>query len=252
MIKVDNLTFSYNDKKMILNDINFSIKNFNFTSIIGPNGSGKTTLMHNLCRFYKPIKGNIYINDKHLNLYKYNELSRLFTFIPQETIINFPYSVLDVVLMGRIPYKNRFESYSKDDINFVHNILEKLDLLDYSDNYITQLSGGEKQRVFFAKALAQSTKLYFLDEAFSSMDISHQIKCLNILKDKIEKENIMVIAIIHDLNIVDHFSDYIIALEKGKLIAADIRTKIMTTTFLKKLFNVKIIKNKNKGITVIP
>jgi len=251
LIEIKNLNFSYNNKQVLYN-INLEIPAGKFISIIGPNGSGKSTLINILTKTFSINHGSIKLNNKCLKEYSYKDLSKIITYIQQNAVIRFPFTCMEVVLMARTPYKNRLNPFSKKDIEITEKCMEKTDTMQFINSYITEISGGEKQRVIFAKALAQDVKIFFLDEAFSSMDIQHQIKCLNILKNKIKNESITVVAVMHDLNMVNHYSDIVIALNKGSIFKYKSKAEVMQPKILKELFKVNFKTSKDGGILINP
>ncbi|QXM06393.1 ABC transporter ATP-binding protein [Crassaminicella indica] len=251
MYKVKNLFFSYDDKE-ILHDISFFIEQGKFTTIIGPNGSGKTTLLSLITGQFHKYSGNIYFQNKCLKDYSIKDLSKRIAFVSQNVDIRFPFTCLEVVMMGRNPFKSRMKNLTPKDMKIVRECMEMTDTLKFSDIPITELSGGEKQRVMLAKALAQTPKVLFLDEAFSNMDIQYTIYFLNLLKDCIEKEHLTVIAIMHDLNLTHMFSDRILALKDGKISKYGKTEDVMTKELIKELFGVAIRKTEEKGLVILP
>lgn len=251
MFVVKKINFSYSDKKVIKN-MKFTIEQEKFTAIIGPDGSGKTTLLNLLMYNLMPDVGEIIFLGQSLFKYSTKELSKITVFISQNIKFKLPLTCFDIVSMGRRPFKGRFDKLDNEDLDIIYKSMKDTDTLDFADSLITELSDGEKQRVIFAKALAQTPKIFFLDEAFSSMDMFFRLKCLNILKEMIKKENISVIAVLNDLNLVDIYSDSIIAINKGKLIKFGKREDLMNPLFLNSLFKIDIKKVGKRGIIVKP
>lgn len=251
MFTVNKISFSYAGKKVITN-MKFSLEREQFVSIIGPDGSGKTTLLNLLMHNLIPDDGEINFLGQSLFKYSIKELSRITAFVSQGIKIELPLTCFDIVSMGRKPFKKKFEKLDNEDLEIINKSMKETDTLKFAESLITELSDGEKQRVIFAKALAQAPKIFFLDEAFSSMDIFYRLKCLNILKEMIKKESVSVIAIMNDLNTVDFYSDTIIALNKGKLVKFGKREDLMNPGFLNSLFKVNIKKTGKKGIVIKP
>ncbi len=251
MFTVKKLNFSYGNKRVI-KDISFSIDHGQFITIIGPNGAGKSTLLNLLIHFLAPENGDIYFFGRALYEYSFNELSKIIAYVPQDINIRFPFTCIDIISMGRKPFKDRFERINNEDMDIIYKCMEETDVLKLADSMINEISGGERQRVLFAKALAQMPKVLFLDEAFSAMDINYRIKCLNLLKKMVKTDGISVITIMHDLNMADIYSDTIIALDKGKLIRYGKRQNIMISDFIISLFKVRVKKVGRQGLVVLP
>ncbi len=215
-------SFSYRSHE-VLKDITLQIQKGKFYGLIGPNGSGKTTLLDLLMSTRKFQRGTLHFQGHPLQEYGKNKLSKLLALVPQEFTMGFAYSVYDVVLMGRHPHIPRFAAPSKEDIHIVEEALRTLDISHLQHRLISDLSGGEKQRVVVARALAQNTPVLILDEATSSLDIQHTIEIMRVIRHRVQKRNMTVIAAIHDLNLAAAFCDELVVLKdtiihsKGKV-----------------------------------
>lgn len=251
MFNIKNLSFSYGAKE-VLNNLNFTINKGSFFTIIGPNGSGKTTLLKLLTNHFNKYEGSISLQDKDLRKYTIKEIGQKVAIVPQDMSIKFPFTCLEVVMMGRKPFKSNFSKVKGEDLKIVHKCMELTDTLEFLDKPITELSGGERQRVILAKSLAQTPEIIFLDEAFSNMDICYSIKLLNILKKLVKEENLTVVSIMHDLNMVDTFSDDVLALNKGKIAGLGSVKDVMDPSFIEELFNIKVKKIGEKGLAILP
>jgi len=227
MYQVENLNFSYGETVAIKN-LSLNLTPGHFWAIVGPNGCGKTTLIDLLCAIKKPdsvsgvgrvSESKIFLFDKDLYRYSRKELSRLIAVVPQEFYINFPFTVRDIVLMGRHPYLGRFGRPSKKDIDMVDEIMEMLGIYHLRDKLITSISGGEKQRAVLARALVQDTTVLLLDEPTANLDIRHAFDVFNILRRFIVHKRITVIAAIHDLNLAAYFCDMMVFMKNGRLIS---------------------------------
>ena len=212
-IKVENLNFSRNGRN-ILEDVSFSVSEGNFLGVIGPNGAGKTTLLKLILMLLKADSGAIYIEDKNINDYSNKELYRKIAFVPQENNLDFPMTVIETVLLGRIPHLNRFQLENDEDYRIARSALKDADIESFSERYANQLSMGEKQLVSIAKALAQETKFIILDEPTSSLDVSHTLKIMEILKS-LTKNGKTIISVIHDLNIASRYCDKVLDNRRG-------------------------------------
>ncbi len=242
-IKVENLSFAHDLSITMpgntINNFNIEFEQGNFYSLLGPNGSGKTTFLDLLTGYLKPDSGNVLFNDNNIISFSKNQLSRKIALVSQEYSINFPYTVKEIVTMGRHPYMGRFLSLDKKDKDIVKHIASITDINDLMERTITCLSGGEKQRCVFARALCQQTPVLLLDEAFSNMDINHSFNLLKILKNMIRDNKIIVISVFHDINFASIWSDKMIFLKKGDIMAYGTPNDVMTEANIKKVYDIK-------------
>ena len=218
VFRIADISFSYGNVS-VLRHVSLGMREGNFYGILGPNGSGKTTLLDVMAGIKAPDSGRVLFMAKDIEDYSKKELAKGIALVPQEFYINFPFTVKDIVLMGRHPYIPRFGSASADDIEMVDYTMRLMEIEDFQGRYVTELSGGEKQRVVFARALVQDTPVLLLDEGTSNMDIRHTLKILGIARDRVRKDNRTVIAAMHDLNLAAQFCDHLVFLKDGKVVA---------------------------------
>lgn len=243
LISIENLSYTIG-RNTILSDISLNIKKGDFISIIGPNGAGKTTFIKLITNLLKPSSGNIFIDGLNIKNYKNKDLAKKLSYIPQTINIYYDFTVEEIVLMGRLPYLSFFEDYSNDDYKCIDSAMKSLDILHLKHRSISTLSGGELQRVFLARALAQNAKILVLDEAMSELDIGHQISIIDYLKKLQQDNNLTIISVMHDINIAFQFFDTSIVLQKGVLRAMGNNSEIITEKLLKDVFDINtVIKN---------
>lgn len=247
ILKIENLNFRINNKS-ILTNINIDIKKGDFISIIGPNGSGKTSLLKHCLSLYDVKTNTIFINNIDLTQYRQQELSKIIAYIPQDTIINYNLSVEDIVLMGRIPYLDFFEDYSKSDYEIAKKSMQNMNIYHLKNCNIMNLSGGERQKVFIAKALCQQAEIILLDEPVSELDISNQLSTMNLLTTLNQLHNITIISVLHDINLALNFSKKILILKNSNLIAFDTPKSIINSNLINTTFDIKLqfIEQNNK------
>jgi len=249
MFKIENINFSYGSKK-ILHDISFTIKEGIFLSIIGPNGSGKTTLINLLNGMNVDYLGSIkYLNRNLLDL-DVKERSKNFSIISQRSRVDFPFTCMEIVMMGRNPYKNRLNTLSKEDLEIVIDVMKETNTLKFANSLVTEISGGELQRIILARALAQKPRVLFLDEAFSAMDISYKINAIKLIKKLVQEDGLTVVSIMHDINMAYSFSDEVCALKDGRLQGFGKPDKFITEKFIYDVFDIEVEKVSNKGFFV--
>lgn len=237
VVKVKNLCCSFGEKE-ILHNINIDFSKGGFYSIIGSNGSGKTTLLKNIASSLAPNKNTVFIEGMDVLNFKNKALAKKLSVVPQNTSLDFDFSVLDIVLMGRNPYISRFQDESKEDYNIAKEAMKMTSTWELKDKCINQLSGGEQQRVIIARALAQDTDIILLDEPISHLDIYHQVEILDTIKSINKK--VTVIAVLHDLNLAAQYSDYLVLINKGSIVALGTPEEVLTEENIKKVYNINI------------
>jgi len=244
MIEIKGLSFGYNQRE-VLSDINIRIEDGEIVSIIGPNGSGKTTLLRCINKILKVKKGEISIRGQSLNHFSLRELSTLLGYVPQREMISFPFTVFEIVLMGRRPYINwGLRPY---DVEVVNDVLEMLDLDGFSNRFFDELSGGERQRVLIARAFAQQPKVLLLDEPTTSLDLKHQLDVFDLIKDIGKKKGVSIIYAIHDLHLAARFSERVIMLKNGRIFADGAPEDVITAENIRKVYEVEAYTDSNGG-----
>lgn len=236
-LDVRNLSFSYG-KNQILNGINLSFSKGKFYTVIGPNGSGKSTFIKNLSKIIEPDRSSVFIDDEDICTISNKKLARMMAVIPQNILIDYDFSVYDIVMMGRSPYKRRFEEFNAEDKQIIEKYMKITNTWNLRDKLITQLSGGETQRVIAARTLSQKADIILLDEPISHLDIQYQVEFLNIFK-KLRNEKIIVV-VLHDLNLASMFSDEIILINKGKIAAKGKPQEVITKENIKSVYNISV------------
>lgn len=241
-ISIKNLSFAYN-KNLVLDDINLDFTKGNFYSIIGPNGSGKSTIIKNISKSLEPKRKSVLIGDRDIGTLNNKSLSKIMATIPQRTIIDYDFTVSEIVMMGRSPHKKRFEDFNTEDERIIKKYMKATSTWELKDKLITELSGGEAQRVIAAKALSQETDIVLLDEPTSNLDIQYQLEFLNTFRNL--KTDKIIIAVLHDLNLASVFSDEIILINKGQVVAKGTPWDVINEENMKNVYNihVKIFEN---------
>ncbi len=196
LIDVQNISFSYSRKK-IFEDISFSINKGEIFCLLGPNGCGKSTLLDCILGIINPCDGEILSRGEKTTSLKSGERARLISYVPQKHEGTFPYSVLDMTLMGRAAYISPFSSPSKKDIFIAEEALSQVGILELKNRSYTKLSGGESQLVLIARALAQKTPVIIMDEPTSHLDFRHEFLVLETITELVKKKNISIIMATH-------------------------------------------------------
>lgn len=216
-LRVENLSFGYRAEKKILDDLSLSVEPGEVLGILGPNGTGKTTLLKCVNRILIPQQGRVLFGAKDLAGLKQREIARIAAYVPQYNSNFFAMQVVDAVMMGRLPYAG--QRYSKEDERIVFEILTSMRLESFAFRNLREMSGGERQRVFIARAMAQQPRVILLDEPTSSLDLHNQLFILHTVADLAKRHEIAVVMTIHDLNLASMFCDKILMLKDAKIFA---------------------------------
>ncbi len=238
-VQVNKLNWSFDDKK-ILSNITTKIKSTGFTGIIGPNGSGKSTLLRVILKILQPEKNTVYVENEDVTKLSYRELSKKAASVPQDTAVDFDFSVMDIVLMGRSPHLKRFQEEQAKDFEIARQAMEMTNIWHLKDRSINSISGGERQRVIISRALAQQSNILVLDEPISHLDIHHQIAVLNITKKLCITKKLTVIAVLHDLNLAVQYSDYLILLNQGQIVAEGSPKEVVTKKNIENVYCIDV------------
>jgi len=230
------LSFSYDGIKA-LNDVEMEVGSGEMVSIVGPNGSGKSTLLKCVNRILKTKQNTVLIDGKDASKINLKELSTMMGYVPQSSTSTFPFTVFDVVLMGRKPYIHW--SLSERDNEIVAEMLDFLGIGELAMRHYDELSGGEQQKVIIARALAQQPQILLLDEPTSSLDIKHQLEILGILKSLAQTKHCSVIVAMHDLNLASRFSDRMLMLKQGCIFAVGTPDAVLTEENIESVYGIK-------------
>jgi iron complex transport system ATP-binding protein len=240
---IDNFSCGYPSFK--LSGISLSLEKGSFSGIIGPNGSGKTTLFRGVTSSIATLEGSVYLKGKNLQKLSLKERAQNIAIVSQFVDLD-QMSVEDYVLMGRMPYQNRFQFFeSKDDLEKARNYMQLTDVLKHKDKLITELSGGEQQRAAIARALTQEPELLLLDEPTSHLDITHQVRILDLLHRLNQEMGLTVLMVIHDLNLASEYCDQLILFKEGQLFTQGTPEEVLTFDTIEKVYNTPVITRTN-------
>jgi len=201
-----------------LDRVSLEFEQGGFYGLLGPNGSGKSTLLRLLAGTLLPEEGEILIKGKPISSMKRKEMARLVAFVPQDFQMDFPFTVRDIVMMGRFSYQGLLGRSSTRDLQAVSMALELTRTAELADRPVTNLSGGEQQRVMLAQAIAQESEILLLDEPTSHLDIRFQLEVLELLKELKRSMGLTIISSLHDLNLASLYCHHLFFMKKGKLI----------------------------------
>jgi ferric enterobactin transport ATP-binding protein len=249
MLEIKDLSFSYTKHKENIFEnlsINFS-KGFNV--ILGPNGAGKSTLLKAIFGLLK-YKGEIYYDNVNLSKINFNKKTELISYLPQMDLNVSPLTVLEMVLLGRLPELH--QKISDEDIKAVTEILKTLNIEDLITKKFSELSGGQKKMVFIAQTLVRNPKLVLLDEPTNSLDLQKQLELCQFLQNFIELKKVDIVTVLHDINLAIRYADYVVILTNdGKLYDSGEARKVITEKMLREVYGVSgnvILDDENKPI----
>ncbi len=234
LLEIQDASFLADNKNAILNDISLKVKKGEKVGVIGPNGAGKTTLLRLIYGTAKLNKGKVFLAGKEIQKLKLKHLAQKVATVLQEIPQNFDLKVFEVVRAGRIPFENIL-SKKEDYHTWVAEALQKTGVLHLASRQFRTLSGGEKQRVLLARAIAQQPQLLLLDEPTNYLDLRHQWEIVELVK----KIDCTVICVLHDLNIAAHFCQTLYLMNRGEIICAGTPQEVITNENISAVYGVK-------------
>jgi iron complex transport system ATP-binding protein len=233
-LRIEELSYAIGDRR-ILDRISLSVAKHQFTGLIGPNGSGKTTLLKHVYRALPPARRTVFIHGREIESFRYKDSAREITVLRQENGSDFPYSILEMVLMGRSPHRRFFEADRAEDRELAHAALRHVGMDDAADRAFGNLSGGEKQRVLIARSLAQEADILLLDEPTNHLDVYYQWS----LMETIRALDKTVLAVFHDLNLACAFCSHIYVLNDQRIVASGSPADTCTRELLAEVFRIE-------------
>ncbi len=236
--RLDGIGFGYGSQP-VLDDFSYQFERGCCYGVLGPNGSGKTTLLDLLCGLLVPESGAILFNGRPLADWRPRALARQVALVPQEFMVDFDFSVRMVVEMGRYPHLGRFEDLDARDHALVRKVIAELAIDGLDNRPVNRLSGGEKQRVAVARALAQEPEVLLLDEATSNLDIFHTLSIIGAVRSRVREEGLTVIAAMHDLNQAAFFCDRLLFLQHGRLISHGLIDEVLRSDVIDEVYGVQ-------------
>jgi iron complex transport system ATP-binding protein len=238
IITAKDVSFKY-IKERVLNNINFRIRRGEIVTILGPNGCGKSTLIKIIIGLLRPEKGNITFNGSNINDMSPSAIAREIAYVPQTHRSAFPYSVIDIVLMGRIPHKKFFFKYSRDDMEIAIDALERMSIHHLADKSYTELSGGERQLAIIARSLAQGARTFIMDEPASGLDYGNQLRLLEEIT-KLADEGYTFIKSTHSPEHALWIGDRVMMIRDGVILADGRAKDVVTSENIQMLYRIKV------------
>ncbi|WP_243346832.1 ABC transporter ATP-binding protein [Parabacteroides sp. FAFU027] len=230
--------FGY-DGQPVLKDISFSVSCGEIICILGPNGVGKTTLFKTILGFIPPISGEIRLNGKNIADFSPNEFAKMVAYVPQNHTIPFPYKVKDVVLFGRTVHLGMFQTPGRKDRRIALEAMELLDIRHLADRSFSELSGGERQMVLFARALAQEARFIILDEPTSNLDYGNQVRVIRKVNE-LKKQSVGILMATHSPDHAFMVASKVILINNGRLYKSGVPDSTLTPENLKKIYGIEV------------
>lgn len=237
ILDVKDVSFEYSER-IVIEDIDFHAEAGEIIGILGPNGCGKTTLLKILNRNLKAKTGTVLIEGDDTNHISKREIAQKMAVVPQNNEVSFSFTVTDIVMMGRMPSLDRFQSESEEDIRIVFDAMEKTNILQFANRYINHLSGGERQRAIIARALAQKPKILLMDEPTLHLDINHQLDVLDMVSSLSKENKLTVVIVSHDLGLVARYCQRLILISDHHIVAHGLVEDVLTPENMRKVFSI--------------
>ena len=239
-LKAQNITLQYGSHK-IIDDLNISFPKPEIVSIIGPNGSGKSTLLKALCRLLTPYAGTVYLNGSDINAMNTESVAQIISVLPQSSHAPSDITVEELIRYGRLPYQKFFDSLKKEDLAVVEEAIKITELDKFRSRSINTLSGGERQRAWLAMALAQQPQILLLDEPTTYLDVHHQLELMELVVRLHYEKQLTVIMVLHDLNHAARYSQRLVAVKNGQIVADGQVSEVFTEPVIEHLYDVKAL-----------
>ena len=252
LMKLENISFAYETSPVVEN-LSVSIQEQDFIGLIGPNGSGKSTLLKVMGGILESDSGSTQFKESPISKIDKKLFAQSVSWIPQDHPMVFPFKVSEIVLMGRHPYLSPLSFESEEDFEISQQAMETTMTSQFSDRYFNEISGGEKQRVMIASALAQNPEMMLLDEPTAALDLKYQVQILSILKKLNTAHKMTLIMAMHDLNLASKFCNRLILLDEGQIVRDGPPEQVLKKDILEQVYGIEVdLDSKDGSIRVHP
>ena len=250
------LGYSYRDVR-VLKDLSFSVYQGDFFVIIGPNGSGKTTLLKCISGILRPQTGSLEILGAPVQTYSRKSLARAIALVPQTAPVDFPFTVNEVVLMGRSPHLGILGVEHETDLSLAHRAMEFTGVASLAHRKLDQLSGGERQRVLIARAICQDPEIILLDEPTASLDLAHQVRIMDLMERLRHEKKVTILMVSHDINLAALYGNRLMLLKEGQILSLGPPSEVLTFQTLEDAYGCPLLVDKSplgnfQRVTLVP
>lgn len=239
MVELTDVTLGYNGRP-VLRGLDLKAKPGEMLGLVGPNGSGKSTLIKGIAGVVSPFSGRIVINGCDIKTLKREELARIVATVPQNPVLPAAFTAFEIVLMGRTPHLGLLRYEGRSDFAIAWAAMEMTRTQTFAERRISELSGGEQQRIIIARALAQQPKVLLLDEPTAHLDINHQLEILDLIKSLCLEQALTVVAALHDLNLASQYCDRIVLLNGGRIYVEGTPSQVLTAENIKRAYGAEV------------
>lgn len=243
MLEVRDIRFGYAEP--VLKGISFGVSNKELLVVLGPNGSGKSTLLKIIVRVLDPESGSVMLDGRDITTMPRRQTARLIGYVAQESTHRFPLTAMEYVLQGRFAQGRLIGFESDEDVREASRAMEMTETAEFATRYVGELSGGERQRVMLARALASRPRLLVLDEPVANLDISHQVKMLDLVKELTHSADISAIVVTHELNLAAEFAARSMLMRSGEVLAIGEPRQVLTEERLRALYGTDLLVDQN-------
>jgi len=237
---IENLSYAYGNQ-FVLRNLSFSVPQGEMFMIIGPNGAGKTTLIKLMVGISKSPPGQIEILQTPIGNYSQKRLAKALAYVPQGLPVGFPFTVEETVLLGRAPHQKVLGLASQNDLDIARQAMKFTEVDDLARRKLDQLSGGEQQRALIARALCQQPQVILLDEPTASLDLSHQIRIMDLMERLKTEKGVTVVMVSHDVNLAAMYADQLLLLKAGQIVCMGSPDEVLNFEILEKTYDCKLL-----------
>jgi len=239
LIEARDLSFRY-ESEWVVRNVTFTLKPGEFLGLLGPNGSGKSSLLKVVNGILRPQQGQISFENRELSSWSRRRLAQRLAMVAQEVQLDFPFTVLELVLMGRYPHLGALEFESDRDLAIARECMERLEIHDLENRLVTRLSGGERQRALVARALCQRPRCLLMDEPTAFLDLRHQLDLFTLTRELTVRHAVGALVISHDINLAAQFCDRLLVMDRGRLAVQGTPEEVIRPEYLETIYGCRL------------